>query len=193
MQLPKECTQELDNKGKKLLLQKGSYIIPGGDSLETVEYRIDSLSQNYLGCQYNFTTGQRGFSNYELKRFKTIHGLDMIVFSTYGGSRASFFQNDLKIFYLRNKKLVEDKNQKLLPQSINIDDFLKNQTPDSIKKIIEQAMSNSYFLNTEKKNSIEFTLYPEYPIDEYEKWIVCYSFIFTWTGNKFIRKVNTEK
>ncbi|MEO7306275.1 MAG: hypothetical protein ABIR78_05150 [Ferruginibacter sp.] len=192
-QLPSECIPELDNMGKRLLLQKSTYTIPGGDSIETVKFTLDSLSANYLQCQSNFTTGQSGFNSYELRRFKTSQGSDMIIFSTYGGTRASFFQNDLRIFYLQNKNLIEDKKQNLLQRSVRIDDFLKKQTPDSIKILLEQAMSTSYFLTTERKNSIEFTLYPEYPVADYEKWIICYSYTYTWTGKKFIRKINNEK
>jgi hypothetical protein len=192
-QLPIECTPDLNNKEKEILLQKHSYTIPGGDSIETVNYTIDDMSKDYMQYEYSFTTGQNGFNIYELKVFKSLNGSDIIIFSTYGGTRASFFQNDLKIFYLKNGHLVEDKKQRLLPQSISIDHFLKKKTPDSIKKIIEQAMSTSYFLTSERKKSIEFTIYPEYPLKEYEKWILGYSFIFTWTGNKFIRKINLEK
>ena len=189
LQLPGACTPELNKEERKLLLQNAAYIIPGGDSIETARYTIDSISNDYLHAEYDFTTGQRGFNSYELKRFKTTKGPDMILFSTFGGTRASFFQNELRVFYLQNKKLVEDSHQKLLPQSVPVNDFIKKQTPDSVKKIIEQAMSTAYVFDTEKKNSIVFTLYTQYQVDKFEKWILGYTFLFTWTGEKFTRKL----
>lgn len=193
MQLPVDCTPELDSKGRALLFQNQVYVIPGGDSLETIQYTIENSSPNYLNYVFSFTTGQRAFSSFELRRFKTTNGLDMIVFSKYSGLPVAFYQDKLQIFYVKNKKLAEDKKQKLLPQSININEFLKKDVPDSIKKIIEKEMSSNYSLNSVQKNSIEFSIYSQaFDIEVNKDWMICYSFLFTWTGSKFVRKINTD-
>ena len=191
--LPASCSPEINQKQRALLLKRGEYTIPGGSSQETVKYVLDSISKNYMQYEYIFTTGQRGFNSYEVKRFKKTNGEDFILFSNYGGMRASFFQNELKVFYLRNNKLIEDTQQKLLPQTLDIGEFLKRETPDSIRTEIEEGVSTSYSLGGKGLNQIEFSIFPEMPLDNYEPWIVGYTFIFTWTGKMFTKKMISGK
>ena len=73
--LPPESTPELNSEQKKILLKNKEYIIPNGDSLETVKYslEIDETNQ-YLRYEYYFTTGQKGFNSYEIRKFKKKDG-----------------------------------------------------------------------------------------------------------------------
>ena len=89
--LPASCTPEISKKERNLLLKHGEYIIPGGDSDETVKYTVEEVSNNYLQYEYSFTTGQRAFNEYELKVFKQKNGQAMILYSNYGGLPAAYF------------------------------------------------------------------------------------------------------
>ena len=188
--LPIECTPDLTQKQKNLLLKQSTFELPGGDSLERIEYSLDTpVLKNYASFQFNYTTGQSGFGIFELKRLKTTAGIQMIIFSRYGGARTLYSQDTLKIFTLSNGRLVEDKEQRLLPQSIDYNEFLKKKTPDSIRKRIESYTNRCYFLDPEKPNQVEFNLYTSFMGEELNDWLLGDSFIFTWNGRYFKRRL----
>ena len=60
----------------------------------------------------------------------------MIVFSSYGGAIKAFDQTELVTFEYKNRRLSKTKNNLLLGK-INLDRFLKANTPDSIRKEVE--------------------------------------------------------
>ena len=189
-QLPIECLPDLNIKQRDVLLKKSFLELPDGDSLERVQYELDTpVLKNYISFGLSFPTGQAGFTNFELKRFKTISGSSLIIFSKYGGARSLYSQDTLKIFMLNNGKLMENKGQNLLPQSISFNDFLKKQTPDSIRKKIESYSNSCYYLNREKSKEIEFNLSTPFMSEELEKWLLGDTFIFTWNGKSFKRKL----
>ena len=80
-----------------------------------------------------------------------------------------------------------------MPKNIPLSRFLKKETPDAAKKRIGSAVNFRYDLFTEKQNEFEFTMFPQSPIDEDEKWVIGYSFLFTWTGKVFEQKLTTNK
>ena len=60
--LPPDCTPELNSGERKILLKDKEYVLPGGDSIETVKYNIDIDEANqYLRYEFTYTTGQRAF------------------------------------------------------------------------------------------------------------------------------------
>jgi hypothetical protein len=192
-QLPEICTPELSHKQRDTLLKEGKYILPGGDSDETVEYTIDTSENNdYLSYEYNFTTGQNGFIVFALRRFQKSDGESIVIFSRYGGMKRAFGQQDLKFFDIKEHSLSEINASQFLPDSISIEQFVKKQTPDSTKARIRNGCSSFYNLYTDKLNQIEFDIYPEYSLDEFEKWIISYTVTFTWTGNSFINQLKKE-
>ena len=68
--LPANCTPGLDLKAKNILLKKGTYILPGGDSVETVQYEIDTThTDDYIYFGSSFTTGQNGFDEFQIRKF----------------------------------------------------------------------------------------------------------------------------
>src|SRR6201989_3537579 len=72
---PVTCTPELNSKQKDTLLRTKDYIIHGGDTIETVKYELEiDETQQYLRYDYYFTTGQKGFNTYELRKFKKKDG-----------------------------------------------------------------------------------------------------------------------
>jgi hypothetical protein len=187
--LPAECTPELDSKQRDTLLKNGEYILPGGNSLETVKYIIDvTPSPFYLRYEYSFTTGQRGFLAFELKKFIKKDGSIIIVFSRYGGVPVDAHQQELIVFNYKDKKLMPNK-ENLLSKEIPIKNYLKSKTPDSIAIKIENIMNTSYSLDSENLNSISFNLFPVIPLEELEKYILGDSISFTWDGKKFIKKL----
>jgi len=189
-QLPRECTPDLNNRQKETLLKNAFFEFSDADSLETIRYTLDTpVLKNYISFGFDFTTGQSGFGNFELKRFKTVKGSDIIIFSKFGGARWMYTQDTLKVFFVSNGKIIAYKEQTLLPQSIDVSEFLKKQTPDSIRRVIENSSNTYYSLNSEKPNQIEFNLSIPFMPEELEKWLLGDSFIFTWNGKSFNRKL----
>jgi len=191
--LPADCTPELTSKQRDTLLKNGEYILPGGDSLETVKYTIGtSGSPFYLHYEYNFTTGQRGFISFELKKFIRQDGSVVIIFSRYGGVPVDAHQQELTVFNYKNKKLILNKED-LLVKEVPIKCFLKGNTPDSTTPKIKNIMNSSYSLNAEDPNSISFNLLPVVPPEEFEKYILGDSMSFTWNGKYFMCKLVLRK
>ena len=187
--LPSDCTPELNLKQRDTLLKNSEYILPGGDSLETVKYTIDAApSPFYLRYVYSFTTGQRVFLAFELKKFTRKDGSILIVFSRYGGVPVNAHQQELIVFNYKNRKLVLNK-ENLLLEEVPIKYYLKNDTPDSIASKIKNIMNASYSLNSENPNSISFDLFPVVPLEELEKYILGDSISFTWDGKEFVKKL----
>jgi len=192
LQLPAACTPDLNAKQKATLL-KHAFFEFSDDPEETIHYTLDTpILKNYLSFGFDFTTGQSGFGSFELKRFKTTKGSDIIIFSKYGGARSMYSQDTLKVFVVSNGKLIEQKKQHLLPQSINVGEFLKKQTPDSIRKNIENWSNTYYSLNREKPGQIEFNLSLPFMPEELEQWFLGDTFIFTWNGRSFTRKIGNQ-
>lgn len=183
--LPAKCTPELNPKQKAILLKNKQYTIPGGDSIETVTYSFElDEPKGYIRYEFGFTTGQNGFGIYEVRKFLRNDGTSLIIFSNYSGTSRSYFQSTVLAFNYRQNKLVEIKNN-LLPQEIKINQFLKQETPDSIRDKLNAYTSSSYDLHPEYKNKIKFHLFFEISNDEDEKYIIGDTMIFTWTGNSF--------
>jgi hypothetical protein len=188
--LPKECIPDLNIKQKTILLKKAFYELPGGDSEETIQYTLDTpVQKNYISFGFSFTTGQNGFNTFEVKRFKKKNGDGLIIFSRFGGTISMYSQDTLKVFSYINGALVENKKQHLLPQSISINNFLKKETPDSIRKLFENSSNTYYSLDPEKPDRIEFNLSFQFISEDLEKWLLGDSFIFIWNGSFFRRKL----
>jgi hypothetical protein len=186
--LPKECTPELNLQQKRILLKDKDYIIPGGDSLETTKYtlEIDEANQ-YLRYEFYFTTGQKGFNDYEVRKFRKSNGSVLIVFSASGGVTRSFDQTEIYAFEYRNKRLIK-LNKKILPQSVDANIFFKKDAPDSIKQKAILYSSRSYDLSPDLKNNISYRIFFEILNEEIEKYLLGDIILFTWTGNLFKRK-----
>lgn len=186
--LPLECTPELSYKQRDTLLMDGAYTLPVKDSLEIVEYTIDTESDsNYIRYDYNFTTGQTAFIVFELRKFKTGDGKVFIVFSRYGGLPTAFEQNALKIYYPESDTLREFKHQKLLPEAVDVEDFLKPGTPNSIKTKLHDMVSCSYDLSP-AEDEVYIRLVNQTETGEDEKWIASYIYAFTWNGKVFKKR-----
>ncbi len=186
LMLPSECTPELNIDERKILLQNGEYIIPGGDSLETVEYAMDTTSSiNCLFYEFYFTTGQRAFITFELRKFKKNNGKEILVFTRCGGLAASYEQQDVRVFDIQ-KNYLKVNSSNLLPKNIALSKFIKKETPDSIKTKLGQSINACYELISTDSKNIEYRVFQQ--TDMANDWIVCNAFEFVWNGSKFIMK-----
>ena len=191
--LPHDCTTDLNAKQKNILLRNKEYTLPGGDADETIQYELQlNEAANYLRYNFYYTTGQSGFNSFEIKKFIRNDGTLLVVFSRYGGTKHNASQFELRCFNFRENKLVEFKQQ-LLPADIDIKEFLKPGTPDSIKTKLAGYISSSYELNSEKKDTIEFRIYFESPVDDYQSYISGEAILFTWTGKLFKRHLSSSE
>lgn len=190
--LPAEHALDLDLKQRDTLLQNGEYILPGGDSLETIKFELSLDDESgYIRFSLGFTTGQNGFVLIELRRFKRNDGSILIVYSRVGGALRAYDQHDILFFDYKNSKLVLSK-KKLLPVNIPIKDFLNKGTPDSIVKKIQSRVTGTYSLDPADLKSFSYNLIPSVS-EDLEKYILRYSMIFTWNGKSFTKKLNLEK
>jgi hypothetical protein len=110
LKLPNECIPEINKKERQILLQKGEYIIPGGDSIDTEKYDIEEgeSTKDFLRVESSFTTGQRAFLAIELRIFKKSNDDTILIYSRYGGAEHFFYQQELIIFNIRNGGLKEN-------------------------------------------------------------------------------------
>lgn len=183
--LPLNCTPELNSKQKDALLKNKEYIIPGGDTSETVKYELEiDEAKQYLRYHYYFTTGQKGFNTYEVRKFKKKDGSSLIIFSTYGGLTKAFDQTEIYAFKYQGKALAKLNNQ-VLSTKIDANIFLRANTPDSIRKKVQLYSSCSYDLSPALKNSIAYRIFFEILDDENQKYLLGDTVLFTWTGESF--------
>ena len=182
--LPPDCTPQLSNAQRDSLLHYGTYVLPDGDSIESVRYMLDTTGHaGYFKYRYTFTTGQNGFLFFEILNLRRSAGGTIILFSRVGGVPGMFLQQELRFFTLRKGKLIESK-KKLLPVSIDLKQFVSATTPDSILAHIDNFASYSYDLQTGSPNTIKFTVLFDNAVAPY---VVRDTIYFTWNGKKFIR------
>lgn len=187
--LPVACTPELNNKEKEILIEKGEYIVPGGDSYETVKYSIDTAEvKNYLRCEYGFTTGQRGFIIIEIKKFQRANGEFILVYSQYGGVPIEFEQREFKIYNIRKGKLIESK-EIMIPKDVGLKNVLKPGYSDSLFTEIKNNSNSSFLLDSDKENELEFRISSPLDLDHYKKYMIGNVMLFTWNGLAFVKKI----
>lgn len=182
--LPLEC-MELNGHQRDSLLRYREYVIPGGDSIETMKYdlSVDEINK-YLRYELSFTTGQNGFTVWEVRKFKRKDGSSLILFSSYGGLLRSFDQHEIYAFGYQAKKLVRLKKQ-YLPKKININTFLEPNTPDSIKEKADNYCNCTYDLGPKAKDQITYSLYFQVIDEEVESYLRGDEISFIWTGEFF--------
>lgn len=185
--LPVECTPELNSKQKEILLKQKEYTFPDGDSTDTEKYTLEiDETKQYLRYEFYFTTGQQGFNSYEIRKFKKQDGSSLIIFSNYGGLKRAFDQNDIYAFIYKNKKLIKLHKQ-LLPAKMDVNVFLRTNTPDSIRQKAKSYSNCSYDLSPELKNTIAYRLFFQIIDEKVDKYLLGDTVFFTWTGSSLKR------
>lgn len=185
--LPSTCTPELNIEERSILLNKKEYIVPGGDSLETVKYSIEvDEKKDYARYEYTFTTGQAGFLIFQIRKFIKADGKSLLVFSRYGGTHFMYDQQEISVFEIHKNKLVQLKKQ-FLPENIETTAFIKKDCPDSIKTKLVSYVSSAYDLDPKSKNELRFRIFFEVEPGEYKEWVLGDEQVFKWTGKSFTK------
>ena len=183
--LSPDCTPELNSLQRDSLLQNKEYIIPGGDTLETTKYELEiDEDKQYLIYNNYFTTGQQGFLTYEVRKFKKTDGSWLIVLSGYGGMKRAFDQLQVIAYKFQSNRLIKI-NEQVLPEKIDINIFLKANTPDSISKKIASCSSCSFYFSPDLENAIVYRMFPECVGQEFEQYLLGDAVLFSWTGETF--------
>ena len=177
--LPSEYTPQLSATGKDSLLKFTTYTIPGGDSLDNEEIHLTKNRDDFIQLNYEYTTGQNGFIQIELRKFKKKSGGAVLVYAKFGGMKMAFDQHSLLTFGYSKGRLYINNNLGL-PETIPQSAFLNTNLPDNAKS---QTLSTGYDLNSDKPNSIDYFIHPE--TDEEVEWIKRERIIYTWDGNRF--------
>lgn len=180
--LPEEYKIDLTDTSIDSIFNQGKYILPDGDSIETVQCNYSSEGKDHLNLYFSFPTGQSGFYNVELRTFKRKNGGLLVLYAKYGGSRAIFDQHTLKAFDISNGILVKN-NDVDLPEFIATKEFLKPDAPDKVKRT---RMSTGYNLYSDTPKSIEYFVFSQ--AISWDKWLAVEDIVFTWDGNRFVRK-----
>ena len=187
--LPAACTPELNSKEREILIEKAEYIVPGGDSNETVKYSIDTTDvKNYLRCEYSFTTGQRAFVIIEIKKFKRANGKFILMYSQYGGVPIEVEQREFIIYNIRNGKLIECR-EIMIPKDLGLKNLLKHGFSDSLFTEIKNNTNSSFLLNPDKENELEFRISSPLGLNKYKKYMMGNVMLFTWNGQSFVKRI----
>lgn len=179
--LPLKFTPELTTTGKDSLIKLETYILPGGDSLEQVQYYLRK-DTNSLSIHYEFTTGQRAFRVMQIKMIQSKNNDTIILFSSFFGDHTLFNQEEFALFNFKNNSLSIISNTNPAKSFIqNPTQFFKPSTPDSIKALTDEL--SIYFDITDYKDKISLNVssYSSYISD----WLIEKDFFFYFNGNDF--------
>ncbi len=178
--LPPDLVYGLGESALDSLIQFGQYIDPEGDEFETVVYSYASEDNRIVNSTFSFETGQRGFNKIQIKTFKHTNGDLVIIYSRYGGTPASFEPHELKRYNYRGGKLEETELGEL-PESINFDDFYKEETPDADR----YELNVGYEFLTEDENTLSFI--SSSALIEFGEPNYFSKLTYRWDGQKFVR------
>ncbi|MES2689297.1 MAG: hypothetical protein V4658_02775 [Bacteroidota bacterium] len=188
--LPLTCTPGLSAEQRDSLILNGNYVLNKNDPSKSIRYEKrdihPELADNY--CKYSMNIENR-FYVFELKRYKKRIGKDLVVFTACGGSFVSYSQQEFKIYRLKHDTLIEDIEQTILPEAPDIADFLKKETPDSIKAMIVQSTNLCF----DQEGELTFRIYTKKNNDELSNtWRTTLEIGFLWNGSSFRRKKNND-
>ena len=182
--LPLEYTPELTKIEKDSLIMFGTYILPGGDSLEMSKYDYNSDTENYIHLESSYINGPSGFFVIELRKFTKQDGKVIVVYAKYGGGPRMFDQHELIVFDYSSNKFTLNKTIKL-PSTIEAKEFLKNPLPKNFNKHYSNSLSSSYDLNPSDIEGVEYMAYPQVASDEV--FMETQGFIYKWNGDTFLK------
>lgn len=172
----------LNSSGLDSLISNEKYHVPGGDSLEAIQYEFQSSSNRCAALVMSFTTGQRAFIRHELITFPHLDGSILVFMSSYGGT-AEIQQSALNFYKFIDHKLIPIKNE-FTPIIQPPHKFMKASTPDSILKSISNHVF-SYYSTDCQSNSIVFETSSAY-FDF--NWIEHDEIFYNWNGSEFIER-----
>lgn len=179
--LPNSYTPELTTTGKDSLIKLETYLLPGGDSLEQVQYYL-TKDTNSLSIHYEFTTGQRAFRIMQIKMIQSKNNDTTILFSSFFGDHTLFNQGEFALFNLKNNNLkVLSKTNPAKSFIQNPTQFFKPNTPDSIKALTNELSIRFDIIEYKDKISLNFSSYSSYISD----WLIKKDIFFYFNGTDF--------
>ncbi len=187
--MPKGHFGFLPEEARDTLVRQGKYYPPDNEpDVEVVAYNLSvDSAHNYLRIEMNYETGQRAFSIYELRAWKTASQDFVVVYSEHGGLPIAFQQGDLLVFEYGKDKTLRPAKKELLPSSMGLEDFLKPNTPDSVAGEYASYSNTSYDL-MDAEGEVTYYLYESfeaYGIDR--KWLLGNVIAFRWVDDHFER------
>ena len=196
LELPSEYFDGLSLSNRKEILTKEKYYPPDNDELETIVYSLADINykNESLRVEYTYESGQAGFIIYELRKFKSNKGINIITYSNISGAH-NMFSGEIITFIDYGNEIKISKKE-FLPKELNIRDFVKKNTPNSIIKKYSEYSSSSYEL-VYVENDIEYRLYDSDILSNSEidnSYLIGNTIKFVWTGKKFDQqKVNRKE
>lgn len=167
---------------KDSLIRNGVYILPGADSIISERYTYFSDNVFFAELTYDYITGQNGFYKIEIRKYPKTDGDCIFLWSKYGGTKQIFDQLEIFSLTVENGSIKEIASPGY-PVTINIRDFLKPSTPDSIVPDIQAKVNTSASLTHE---GIEYRI--TYSVLEDENWIARKNVLYLWNGQFFEKK-----
>ena len=158
------------------------------------EYHLVVLdtTKKFIRIESSYETGQRAFSTFEIRCFTKNNGDKIIVFSNYSGVPHLYQQDTILVFNYKYGKLEISKIE-YLPKVIGINDFVKPNTPASVRKKYSEFSNSCYELGYEGDN-ITYCLYDgDIILNNLDvSYLLGNAIEFVWNGEKFKRKNVTK-
>jgi len=188
--IPAEYVHDLSLSNRNKIL-KNEKFYPADNDKENIDfYALDTLNtlKNFLRVEMSDEIpGHREFASFEIRSFTKKNGEKLFVFSNVGGLPCVYQQNDLQFFEYKKGKLEISKT-KYLPMTIDSNEFLKPNTPDSLKKEYANSFCASYELIDFGDNIIYRICLPCGFMDDFEaKYLLGNAIEFKWNGESFER------
>lgn len=128
--LPEDCTPGLKKNERKVLVKQHELVVaehlPHAKKT-AMDYSIDTVTDNYLAYEYSNNKGEGSHADYEIKRFRTTGGKNILLFSKNSDTKSTANKFDLKAFTISDTSLIESKED-FLPRKLDYSVFLK-KTP----------------------------------------------------------------
>ncbi|MCX6271399.1 MAG: DUF3256 family protein [Bacteroidetes bacterium] len=188
--MPDSLVDNLSFNDRTKILTKGK-LYPSTNNAQSIEvYTLEQQDtiKNYLRIELSYESGQAAYVIFEIRSFNTSKGDKVIVFSNVGGAHNDYNQNELVFFDFKKGKLQVSRTD-YLPRTIGLKDFIKFNTPDSLREKYDEYSCSSYELGYDG-NNITYRLNDNYLFDnEFDSsYILGNSIEFRWNGNRFERQ-----
>ncbi len=191
--LPEDCTPGLKKNERKVLVKQHELVVaehlPHAKKT-AMDYSIDTVTDNYLAYEYSNNKGEGSHADYEIKRFRTTGGKNILLFSKNSDTKSTANKFDLKAFTISDTSLIESKED-FLPRKLDYSVFLKKNTPDSVKTYIKRTSLCSFDLDMGATDKIMSYIVLE--SDKDEKWLAGNIMLLQWTGNAFTGTLSFQK
>ncbi|MFI5132604.1 MAG: hypothetical protein ACHQFX_21550 [Chitinophagales bacterium] len=185
--LPAYAVYDLTIATRDSMLQGKTYYPADNDSADILAYNYGTSDdvKDYLYVSMSFESGQRGSGMIEIRSFKMMSGVKLIMLSKTGGVwNVIYEQHDVSAFvYSKGKKLIPYEKKFLPATDESI--FMKQGIPDSVKKAILNNSNMTFDLSSEK---LMLSLNTDYisRTEILRKWLKGDRVYFDWIRDHFV-------